>query len=369
MRCKIKLGKYEISENSPCFVVAELGHNHQGDIVTAKRLIDEASANGAHAVKLQKRNNKKLYTSDMYNRLYDNENSFGATYGEHREALEFGKKEYQELKRYAEQKGLVFFATAFDFDSADFLEDIDVPVYKIASGDITNHPLIEYIAKKEKPVFISTGASTIEEVKEAYHILKKHINEICIMQCTAAYPADSKDIHLNVINTYLKEFPDAIIGYSGHDNGIVIPVVAYIFGARVVEKHFTLNRAMKGTDHRFSLEPQGLRKMTRDLNRIREALGECEKKCHPFELSAKEKMGKSIVLGRALKKGETITEGAIHYKSPGLGIPPSKVHKVIGLQTLCDLPEETILTFDVLTKNKTEKTLQNRTLSKFKGVE
>ena len=144
----------------------------------------------------------------------------------------------------------------------------------------------------------------------------------------------------------MKEFPEAIIGYSGHDSGIVIPVVAFVLGARVVEKHFTLNRAMKGTDHKLSLEPQGLRRVVRDLGRIREALGSYEKKCLPFEFEAKEKMGKSVVLCKDLKKGEILSEGEILYKSPGHGIPPSKINEILGKPILCDLPEEAVLDFE-----------------------
>ncbi len=348
LRCKIRLGTFEISQDSPCFVIAEIGHNHQGKMDIAKKLIDEAANNGANAVKLQKRDNKALYTKKMYNKPYDHENSFGLTYGEHREALEFGKEEYKELKAYTEDKGLVFFATAFDFESVDFLESIKIPAYKIASGDITNHPLIEYIASKKKPVFISTGACTMKDVREAHEIIRKYTDKICIMQCTADYPSEPKDMHLNVIKTYLKEFPDAIIGLSSHDNGIVMPIVAYVLGARVIEKHFTLSRAMKGTDHKFSLEPQGMRKMTRDLSRVRVAFGEFEKKMYPFELNAKKKMGKSMVLTRAIKKGEVLTKEMIVFKSPGDGMPPSKLSQVLGKKAIRDLPEETILTLDLL---------------------
>lgn len=346
---KMILGKYEILQNSPfCFVIAEIGHNHQGNIVTARKLVDAAYENGAHAVKLQKRNNNILYTKEIYNKPYDHENSFGKTYGEHREALEFGEKEYRELKEYAQTKGLVFFATAFDFDSVDFLEEIGVSAYKIASGDITNHPLINYIASKKKPVFIGTGASDFDEVKAAYDVAKRHTEQICIMQCTSAYPAEPADIHLNVIKTYLKEFPEAVIGYSGHDNGIILPAVAYVLGARVIEKHFTLSRAMKGNDHKFSLEPVGLRKMARDLDRVSQAMGSYEKKCYDFEIEARKKMGKSIVLTRSLKKDDTITEDAITFKSPGCFIPPSKIKEVMGKRVIRDLEEDTVLTFEDL---------------------
>ena len=344
---KLKIAGHIISGNSPdFFVIAEIGHNHQGDIGIAKRLIDEAERNGAHAVKFQKRDNKTLFTKEMYYKPYENENSFGLTYGEHREALEFGESEYRELKFYAEGKNLVFFSTAFDRNSVDFLEEIGVPAFKVASGDITNIPLLEYIAGKKKPIFMSTGHCGIEDVRRAYDILKKHTDEICIMQCTAEYPADPGNIHLNVISSFLREFPEAIIGYSGHDNGIILPVIAYVLGARVIEKHFTLSRAMKGNDHKFSLEPQGMRKMTRDLMRTYAAFGSSEKKAYPFEIPAIHKMGKSIVLKKGLRKGEIISGDSVDYKTPGFGIPPSKADMVLGRKAARDLPEETILSFE-----------------------
>ena len=345
---KMQVGNKIISKDSPCFVIAEIGHNHQGNISTAIKMIDEAASTGADAVKLQKRFNKSLYTKEMYKKPYENENSFGKTYGEHRDALEFGETEYLKLKDYAESKDIVFFSTAFDFESVDFLEKIGVPAYKIASGDITNHPLIDYIGQTGKPVFISTGACSMEDVRSAYDVLKKRVNEICLMQCTASYPAQPEDINLNVITTYIKEFPHAIIGYSGHDSGIVIPVVAYVLGARVVEKHFTLNRTMKGTDHKFSHTPAGLKKMIRDLKRVRAAMGMHEKKCLSIEKDAKSKMGKSIVLSRNSVRGEIVERELITFKSPGIGIPPSRIEEIIGKKLRTDLPEETILTMDHL---------------------
>ena len=345
---EIKLGKHVINESSPCFVIAEIGHNHQGDLEKAIHLIDEAKRCDAHAVKLQKRFNKVLYTKEMYNKPYENENSFGKTYGEHREKLEFSMKEYMILQKHARKRGLVFLATAFDFKSVDFLEKIGVSAYKVASADITNHPLLEYIARTNKPVIFSTGASNLSEIRQAYEVIKKYHNKICIMQCTAAYPANPEDIHLNVIITLKNEFTDAVIGYSGHDNGIILPVVAYILGARVVEKHFTLNRAMKGSDHKFSLEPQGLGKMVRDLERTRVALGSFNKECLPIEVDAKTKMGKSIVLKSNLKKQVVVTRKVIDFKSPGHGIPPSIMNTIIGRKVKKSLPKEHILTFEDL---------------------
>ncbi len=339
-----KTRKAVIIDEQPFFVIAEFGHNHQGSIETAKKMIDSAAECGVNSIKLQKRSNKTLYTKEMYNKPYEHGDSFGKTYGEHREALEFNKKQYIELKQYAESKALVFFATPFDFESVDFLEELGTPAYKIASGDITNYPLIEYIANKGRPVFLSTGASTMEEVKNAYHILQKKVAQICIMQCTSGYPVENyQEINLRVIETYKREFPDAIIGYSGHENGIVLPVVAYILGARVIEKHFTLNRSMKGRDHKFSLEPVGMRKMVRDLKRTHEALGTGKKVFYPSEREARRKMGKSIVLNTNVKSGTILKKELISFKSPGDGIPPSELDHVLNRVIVTNLPADTII--------------------------
>src|SRR5690606_29374742 len=175
--------------HTPCYVIAEIGHNHQGSLDKARELFREAKLAGAHAVKLQKRDNRGLYTRAAYNKPYDNENSFGATYGEHREFLEFGASEYRELKAFAAELGIDFFATAFDFVSADFLEELGVPAYKVASGDLKSIPLLKHIASFGKPMIISTGGATIEDVQRAYDAIMPINPQLAILQCTAGYPA------------------------------------------------------------------------------------------------------------------------------------------------------------------------------------
>ena len=349
---EIKIGKYTISEDSPCFVIAEIGHNHQGDLEIAKKMIAAAAENGAHAVKFQKRSNKNLFTDEMYNKPYENENSYGKTYGLHREALEFDESEYRELKKLADEQGIVFFATPFDFWSVDFLEKIGVPCYKIASALITDIPLVEYIASKGKPIFLSTGGATIEDVDRAYKTIKKYNAPLCIMQCTAAYPQmDYKETHLNVLKTYKQRYPDAILGLSSHDSGIMLPIAAYMLGSRVVEKHFTLNRAMRGTDHSYSLEPVGLRKMCRDLTRVYEARGSSEKRPQQSETNPILKMGKSIVAKKKISKGTVITPELIAFKSPGGGLQPYKVYDVLGRIAEKDLEPDELISFDKLSKD------------------
>jgi sialic acid synthase len=337
-----------IADDTDCWVIAEIGHNHQGSLDYAKELFAEAARCGANAVKLQKRDNRSLYTQEFFNRPYDNENSYGPTYGLHREALEFGRAQYGELKAYAAELGITFFATAFDFASADLLADLELPAYKIASGDLTNTPLLRTVAELGKPVIVSTGGGTLDDVRRAYETVAEVNPQVALLQCTAGYPAEWEELDLRVIETYRQLFPDAVVGYSGHDNGIAMPVAAYVLGGRIVEKHFTLNRAMKGTDHRFSLEPVGLRKLVRDLRRTRVALGDGTKTPYASETDPITKMGKKIVADRTLPAGHVLRREDLALKSPGDGLPPYELENVIGRTLRHPLSEDAALTFEHL---------------------
>jgi sialic acid synthase len=346
----ITIGQHEIGEHSKCYVIAEIGHNHQGSVDKARELFREAKLAGAHAVKLQKRDNRGLYTRAAYNKPYDNENSFGSTYGEHREFLEFGLQEYRELQAYAAELGVDFFSTAFDLASADFLHALNVPAYKIASGDLKSVPLLRHVASFGKPIVVSTGGALLDDVQRAYDTIMPINQQLAILQCTAGYPAAFEELDLRVISTFRERFPGAVIGFSSHDNGIAMPLAAYILGARIVEKHFTLNRASKGTDHAFSLEPVGLRKMVRDLERTHKALGNGIKKIYDSERAPITKMGKSLVVARDLPSGHLLGPSDIVMKSPGGGIPPYELDNVLGRVTLRPLMQDDFLTFEVLSK-------------------
>lgn len=337
---KIVFGRSVICKNGPPYVIAEIGHNHQGNLATAVKMIEAAAECGVQAVKFQKRDNPTLFTREYSRRPYDNENSFGATYGEHREHLEFGRREYLELMRVAEENSVELIVTPFDLNSVEFLESIGVSAYKISSGDLTNTPLLMTVAKLGKPIFVSAGAATLEEVRLAYETLRKDNDQICLLHCIAAYPAEYSELNLRFIETLKREFPDAILGYSGHDNGILAAVIAYMLGAVVIEKHFTLNHAWKGTDHKFSLEREGLRKQVRDLTRIDVALGTGEKKIQDSEKDARIKMGKSIYAAKALKAGATLCPADLVIRSPGIGLPPYRLNEVLGRTLVKDLAEE-----------------------------
>ncbi len=344
----LKINDFTISDDSDCFVIAEIGNNHQGDLQKAKEMFKAAKDCGVDAVKLQKRDNKSLLTRAAYNKPYENENSFGATYGEHREALEFGKTEYVALKKYAQELGLTMFSTAFDIKSADFLAELDMPLYKVASGDLKNTPLLKHIAKIGKPMIISTGGGTMEDVQRAYDAIMPINSQLCILQCTASYPAEPEDLNLRVITTYREKFPDVIVGLSDHENGIAMALAAYVLGSRMVEQHFTLNHTWKGTDHAFSLEPIGMRKLVRDLRRVKVAMGDGEKKIYPSEVNPITKMGKKLVASHDLKAGHTLTAEDIAVKSPSDGIPPYELDNVIGKVLTKDLLEDDNFAFENL---------------------
>jgi len=348
MRQSLVIQSTTINDKSPCYVIAEIGHNHQGDLNKAKALFHAAQECGVNAVKLQKRDNRNLYTHALYDSAYSNENSYGDTYGAHREALEFGRAEYVELQKYAADLGLAFFSTVFDFASADFCADLDMPAYKIASGDLRNTPLLKHVAQFGKPILLSTGGGTMEDVWRAYDTIAPLNPQLCIMQCTANYPVEPEEMNLRVIHTFRETFPDCIIGLSDHQNGIAMAVVGYTLGARVIEKHFTLNRAWKGTDHSFSLEPVGMRKLVRDLERARVALGDGVKRVLPSEAKPLFKMGKKLVAARDLAAGVILTRADIAIKSPNDGLPPYELAHLVGRTLKRSLAQDENLSIDDL---------------------
>ena len=337
-----------IADDEDCYVIAEVGHNHQGSVETCKQLIDAAKQVGADAVKLQKRQNQSLFTKTMLESAYNSENAFAETYGRHRECLEFDRDAYQAVKAHADKVGITLFATAFDRESADFLTDLDMPAFKMASGDITNTPLLRYVASLGKPMIISTGGADMADVERAYEAIHPINSQLCILQCTAGYPPAWDELNLKVIETFRSAFPDTVIGLSSHDSGIAMALAAYMLGSRVVEKHFTLNRAMKGTDHSFSLEPPGLRRVVRDLQRARLALGDGVKRQYPSEEKPLYKMAKKLVAARSLPAGHVLSANDIAIKSPNDGLPPYEFDRLVGGKLLQPLAADAAFSFAML---------------------
>jgi sialic acid synthase len=338
-----------VHDDGDCYVIAEIGHNHQGSIEKALEMVRVAAECGVDAVKFQKRENRVLFTREFYDSPYDNENSFGATYGQHREALELGRDKWVELRRHARELGLSFVAAAFDFPSADFLAELDISAFKFASGDLVNVPLLRHVAAFGKPILLSTGGGTMEDVDRAVQAILPLNSRLCVLHCTASYPAEAEDLNLRVISTLRERYPELVIGLSDHHNGIAMALVAYMLGGRVIEKHFTLNHALKGTDHPFSLMPEGMRKLVRDLRRAPVALGDGVKRRLPSEERPLTKMGKKLVAARNLDAGRVLAEADLAIKSPADGgLPPYELDRLVGRTLRRPLGVEETISFDDL---------------------
>lgn len=286
---KVKIGNKLIGDNEPIFIVAEIGINHNGDINIAKKLIDMAVFAGCDAVKFQKRTIELVYTQEELAK--ERENPFGPTNGDLKRGLEFGEKEYQEIDRYCRERGIIWFASPWDVKSVDFLEKFNVPCYKIASACLTDEELLSRVRATGKPVIMSTGMSTPEEIWRAVNILGTE--NLILLHCTSTYPSKLEELNLNAIPWFKKTF-NCPIGYSGHETGIVEPVMAVLKGACVVEKHISLDRAMWGSDHAASLEPNGLNRLIRDIRLIPTCLGDGEKRVYDSEIPIIQKLRKNI---------------------------------------------------------------------------
>ena len=340
---ELQLGNKNVGDGHPAFIIAEIGINHQGDVSIAKNLIQKAKECGADAVKLQKRSISRILTKSGLEMAYDNRNSFGKTYGEHKIALELSEADYHELNTYCKKMDIIFCASGWDEESIDFLDEMGIPFFKMASADLTNFPLLVHTAKKNKPMILSTGMADIKMVQAAYSQVNQINNQIAILQCTSTYPSAFSEVHLNVLQTFMKEFPDTVIGYSGHEQGIAIPPAAVALGAKIIERHFTLDRTMKGGDHAASLEPQGFAKMVRDIRAVEKSMGSFKKEIQKSEPPVFKKLAKSIVSAVEIKVGQKITIEMLTTKGPGTGISPTRISELIGKITIKDIPADEVI--------------------------
>ena len=341
-KLQVNLDGIPVGENLPTYIIAEIGQNHNGSVEIAKKLIDMAVEAGANAVKFQKRDIASDLTREAYNKPYDNPNSFGKTYGEHREFLELDEEQHKELKEYANARGITYFVTPTDIPSVEMMERLNVPFYKVASRDLTNLPLLKKLAETGKPVIISTGMANLDEIDDAVEVLGKERKDIIILQCISQYPADLERVNLKVMDTFKKRY-GKIVGYSDHTTGIIAPVTASILGASVIEKHITLNKAMKGSDHAGSAEKEELTKMIQFIRDARKTFGDGIKTIDPATQTAKEKLARSLVSKISIKKGEILTEDMLTLKSPGTGLSWKEKDKIIGKKAIVDIESDVTL--------------------------
>ncbi|MGL4731446.1 MAG: N-acetylneuraminate synthase [Clostridium sp.] len=328
-----------------CFIIAEAGVNHNGDMNIAKQLIDKAVEAGVDAIKFQTFKAKNLVTKNAPKATYQKETTGNGNQFEMLKKLELTFDNHVELINYCKEKNILFLSTPFDFDSVDLLEKFDIKMYKIGSGDLTNIPLLKYVANLRKPMIVSTGMANLGEVENALEAIKSQgNNDIKLLHCTSNYPTAYEDVHLNSMITMKNAF-NLDIGYSDHTVGIEVPIAAVAMGAKIIEKHFTLDKKMKGPDHRASLNPNELKEMVKSIRNIESALGDKEKKCRENEKNTKLVARKSIVAALNIVEGDIITEKNITFKRPETGLSPIYADEIIGKRAIKNIMEDEQINF------------------------
>ncbi len=329
-----------------CYVIAEAGLNHNGSVEIAKKLIDVAAIAGVDAVKFQKRTVDKLAIQSVLDAPDDRFPEFGGTYREIREHLEFTLGQYRELKSYAESKGLDFIVTAFDADAVDFLEKLGIGTYKLASHSLTNHELLDYLARLRKPVILSTGMAELEEIDRAVGIFRRHDAPLSLMHCVSAYPTPLAECNLAMMDV-LRERYGLAVGYSGHELGYLPTVMAVAMGAQLVERHYTLDKTMTGFDHKMSLAPDELIAMVRDIRNVPKIRGTGEKRVSETEWVTRRKYHVSMASAAAIPAGAVLTDAMVTWRNPGTGIPAKMAHTVLGKRAKQDIPADELLSIDM----------------------
>lgn len=343
----VHIGNRPVGEGHPCYVVAEAGVNHNGQLDLARRLVQVAAEAGAEAVKFQKRSVRDILVADALDRAYDSPNAMGTTYGEHRERLELSDEAFGQVMACAAESGITVFASAWDPRSADALDAAGVPAFKIASADVTNLPLIEHVARKGRPMIMSTGMSTMEEIADAVATVRRHHDDLILLQCTSVYPSASDEVHLRAMETLRGAF-QVPVGYSGHERGLAPTQAAVALGAAVVERHLTLDRTMRGPDHAASLEPDELQMLVRNVREIERALGSPDKRILEREWPSRRRLAKSVVAAYAIRAGTTITPDMLVVKGPGTGISPRLLPRLVGLVAATDIAPDTVIPEEAL---------------------
>jgi len=336
------------------YIVGEIGQNHNGSVDIAKKIIDIITEpvidklfgqmlQPISAVKLTKRDLGEELSASQMMKPYNNPNSFGKTYGEHRAYLELSNEQHFELYKYAKEKGLDFVETLCARKCLSIFGLFKPDRLKVASRDLTNLPLIEALAETKIPVILSTGMGGKKELDDALNVITRHHENISILHCLSQYPSEYKNINLNTILYLKKNYPRFTIGYSDHSIGIVIPVVAVALGAEIIEKHITLDRNMKGTDHQSSLGPEGVYRMIRDIRNTERALGNEDIFISDAVKNIQIKLERSIASLLEIKAGTVIGINDIHMLSPGDGYKWSEKDKIIGRKAIVDIPENEII--------------------------
>lgn len=323
-----RIGDREIGPGRPAYVIAEIGLNHNGQLHLAKAMVDLAKQAGADSVKFQKRSLKDLYQKKILDDPKQGEKGVQYILPFIRE-FELSDSDFCDVAEYCRSQNITFMCTPWDRTSADFLSAIGVPAFKVASADLTNFDLLEYLVLKGKPILLSTGMSTEPEIEATYRFMKESGVPFALLHCNSTYPAPFRNINLRYLQTLQQKY-DVPIGYSGHEKGISVSVVAASMGASIIERHLTMDRTLRGPDHASSLEPQGFSRMVRDIRNVEEAMGEPKKWMTRGEMMNRTVLGKSLVAAVDIPEGTVLTRSMITSKSPGKGISPQRIGDLIG---------------------------------------
>tara|TARA_B110000438_G_scaffold113406_1_gene111217 strand:- start:529 stop:1578 length:1050 start_codon:yes stop_codon:yes gene_type:complete len=332
---EVKIANEKIGLQNPTYIIAEIGINHNGDIEIAKKLIDVAVDAGANAVKFQKRSLKDLYRDDVLKNPNIESQGLEILIDVLKD-VELKDEDYNKLINHCKEKKIEFLCTPWDVPSVDFLEQFNLPAYKIASADLTNFPLLSHVIQTGKPIIISTGMSTMEEIEKTVEFLKEKNAEFILLHCNSTYPAPVETLNLELIPV-LKEKFQVPIGYSGHEPGIISTVAATAIGAKIVERHISLNKNMEGLDQAASLEHDEFKELVKNIREVEKAKGKPVKKMTRGEILQKEILGKSIVANTNIKKGELFTEENLVIRGPSKGLSPQFYYKVLGTYSKQDI--------------------------------
>lgn len=325
------------------YIIAEAGVNHNGDINLAYQLVDAAKAAGVDCIKFQTFKSENLVSHTAQKAEYQKAATGDSSQQDMLKQLELSFDEFVSLKEYCDRKGICFLSTPFDFESIEFLNSIEMPFWKIPSGEVTNYPYLVALAKTGKPVVMSTGMCEMQEIEDAIAVLRENgTSDIKLLHCNTEYPTPYEDVNLRAMKA-LRDAFGVEVGYSDHTKGIEVPIAAVAMGAAVIEKHFTLDRNMEGPDHKASLEPQELKQMVDSIRHIEAALGSGDKKPSPSEKKNMAVARKSIVAAKRIKAGDILTEENITVKRPGNGICPMRWKEVLGTRAVRDFEEDELI--------------------------
>ena len=350
MKSSFEIAGRLVGKGQPCYVIAEAGVNHNCDLQLGLRLVDEAKTAGADAIKFQNYTASKISTRVAPRYWVEPQDPQGTQWDTFAKLDKLSSADFTRLLEHARRIGLTAFSTPFDDEAVDFLDGLGVPAFKIASADLTCHPLLERVARRGRPVILSTGTSTLSEVEEALEVCRRAGNEqVVLLHCTLKYPCPPEGINLRMMQHLMQAFPGVPVGLSDHSLGISVPQAAVALGACMIEKHYTVDKKLPGSpDHHLSVDPTDLRAMMDGIRCVEKALGKAQKGLEPLERDAFQYARRSVTSAVAIPKGTTITRAMLTYKRPGTGINAKYMDLVVGRTARTDIPEDTTLLWDMV---------------------